>query len=235
MQGLIHLLADLINSLPLYSLGLRLCRPYRLAGRSGLAVRAHTRGLCRGSHGAAPTWKQRCACWARGGQRTEAPGPGRQLEGEALGLRAFPVTRAFVLRSLGNKTRPMCVCGAVWACGSLRLEVTSQGCVSGPASPPPTPGCPAAARVLPPAPDRPDVPLQAQGDLTQLVRVAGWAIWFRGFDPVRSLGHSWPSPSSSCWDGPEVSGVPRRPRTGAPSVGRRCAWRLLPTVWSRKT
>uniref|UniRef100_A0A8C3X6W0 Phosphatidylinositol glycan anchor biosynthesis class Q n=1 Tax=Catagonus wagneri TaxID=51154 RepID=A0A8C3X6W0_9CETA len=31
VQGLIHLLVDLINSLPLYSLGLRLCRPYRLA------------------------------------------------------------------------------------------------------------------------------------------------------------------------------------------------------------
>lgn len=34
VQGLVHLLVDLINSLPLYSLGLRLCRPYRLAGRS---------------------------------------------------------------------------------------------------------------------------------------------------------------------------------------------------------
>lgn len=33
VQGLTHLLVDLINSLPLYSLGLRLCRPYRLAGR----------------------------------------------------------------------------------------------------------------------------------------------------------------------------------------------------------
>uniref|UniRef100_A0A8C2P789 Phosphatidylinositol glycan anchor biosynthesis class Q n=1 Tax=Capra hircus TaxID=9925 RepID=A0A8C2P789_CAPHI len=31
VQGLVHLLVDLINSLPLYSLGLRLCRPYRLA------------------------------------------------------------------------------------------------------------------------------------------------------------------------------------------------------------
>nr|XP_004652178.2 phosphatidylinositol N-acetylglucosaminyltransferase subunit Q [Jaculus jaculus]XP_044986226.1 phosphatidylinositol N-acetylglucosaminyltransferase subunit Q [Jaculus jaculus]XP_044986227.1 phosphatidylinositol N-acetylglucosaminyltransferase subunit Q [Jaculus jaculus] len=31
VQGLIHLLMDFINSLPLYSLGLRLCRPYRLA------------------------------------------------------------------------------------------------------------------------------------------------------------------------------------------------------------
>ncbi|KAK2508958.1 hypothetical protein MC885_018443, partial [Smutsia gigantea] len=34
VQGLVHLLVDLINSLPLYSLGLRLCRPCRLAGRS---------------------------------------------------------------------------------------------------------------------------------------------------------------------------------------------------------
>lgn len=33
VQGLLHLLVDLINSLPLYSLGLRLCRPYRLAGK----------------------------------------------------------------------------------------------------------------------------------------------------------------------------------------------------------
>ncbi|XP_004604274.1 phosphatidylinositol N-acetylglucosaminyltransferase subunit Q [Sorex araneus] len=31
VQGLIHLLVDLINSLPLFALGLRLCRPYRLA------------------------------------------------------------------------------------------------------------------------------------------------------------------------------------------------------------
>ncbi|XP_021089522.2 phosphatidylinositol N-acetylglucosaminyltransferase subunit Q isoform X2 [Mesocricetus auratus] len=31
VQGIIHLLVDFINSLPLYSLGLRLCRPYRLA------------------------------------------------------------------------------------------------------------------------------------------------------------------------------------------------------------
>lgn len=36
VQGLIHLLVDLVNSLPLYSLGLRLCRPYRLAGRCAL-------------------------------------------------------------------------------------------------------------------------------------------------------------------------------------------------------
>lgn len=35
VQGVIHLLVDLINSLPLYALGLRLCRPYRLSGRSG--------------------------------------------------------------------------------------------------------------------------------------------------------------------------------------------------------
>ncbi|XP_023413353.2 phosphatidylinositol N-acetylglucosaminyltransferase subunit Q isoform X2 [Loxodonta africana] len=31
VQGLLHLLVDLVNSLPLYSVGLRLCRPYRLA------------------------------------------------------------------------------------------------------------------------------------------------------------------------------------------------------------
>uniref|UniRef100_A0A8C5NTH3 Phosphatidylinositol glycan anchor biosynthesis class Q n=1 Tax=Junco hyemalis TaxID=40217 RepID=A0A8C5NTH3_JUNHY len=34
VQGLIHLLVDLIDSLPLYSLILRLCRSYRLAGES---------------------------------------------------------------------------------------------------------------------------------------------------------------------------------------------------------
>uniref|UniRef100_A0A8C5ZVU3 Phosphatidylinositol glycan anchor biosynthesis class Q n=1 Tax=Marmota marmota marmota TaxID=9994 RepID=A0A8C5ZVU3_MARMA len=33
VQGLIHLLVDLVNTLPLYSLGLRLCRPYRLADK----------------------------------------------------------------------------------------------------------------------------------------------------------------------------------------------------------
>ncbi|XP_005990732.1 phosphatidylinositol N-acetylglucosaminyltransferase subunit Q [Latimeria chalumnae] len=31
VQGLIHLLVDLINSLPMFCIGLRLCRPYRLA------------------------------------------------------------------------------------------------------------------------------------------------------------------------------------------------------------
>lgn len=37
-QGLIRLLVGLINSLPLYALGLRLCRPYRLAGRAVCCV-----------------------------------------------------------------------------------------------------------------------------------------------------------------------------------------------------
>ncbi|XP_062999363.1 phosphatidylinositol N-acetylglucosaminyltransferase subunit Q [Elgaria multicarinata webbii] len=37
VQGLIHLLVDLINSLPFYSVGLRLCRSYRLA--SGVKFR----------------------------------------------------------------------------------------------------------------------------------------------------------------------------------------------------
>lgn len=50
VQGLIHVLVDVINSLPLYSLGLRLCRPYRLAGRS---LRAGGR-----AHRAPPAWKQ---------------------------------------------------------------------------------------------------------------------------------------------------------------------------------
>lgn len=50
VQGLIHLLVDLINSLPLYSLGLRLCRPYRLAGRSVCGVGAWT--------SVGPAWKQ---------------------------------------------------------------------------------------------------------------------------------------------------------------------------------
>lgn len=43
VQGLIHLLVDLINSLPLYSLGLRLCRPYRLAGKLGAGCLASDR------------------------------------------------------------------------------------------------------------------------------------------------------------------------------------------------
>lgn len=47
VQGLTHLLVDLINSLPLYSLGLRLCRPYRLAGRSVCGGgRVDLRGPC---------------------------------------------------------------------------------------------------------------------------------------------------------------------------------------------
>ncbi|XP_012867019.1 PREDICTED: phosphatidylinositol N-acetylglucosaminyltransferase subunit Q isoform X1 [Dipodomys ordii] len=48
VQGLIHLLVDLINSLPLYSLGLRLCRPYRLAAGVKFRVLEHKAGrpLC---------------------------------------------------------------------------------------------------------------------------------------------------------------------------------------------
>ncbi|XP_040315478.1 phosphatidylinositol N-acetylglucosaminyltransferase subunit Q isoform X3 [Herpailurus yagouaroundi] len=41
VQGLIHVLVDLINSLPLYSLGLRLCRPYRLAAGVKFRVLEH--------------------------------------------------------------------------------------------------------------------------------------------------------------------------------------------------
>ncbi|KAM4820238.1 phosphatidylinositol N-acetylglucosaminyltransferase subunit Q [Thomomys bottae] len=44
VQGLIHLLVDLINSLPLYSLGLRLCRPYRLAAGVKFRVLEHEAG-----------------------------------------------------------------------------------------------------------------------------------------------------------------------------------------------
>ncbi|XP_012587171.1 PREDICTED: phosphatidylinositol N-acetylglucosaminyltransferase subunit Q [Condylura cristata] len=43
-QGLTHLLVDLVNSLPLYSLGLRLCRPYRLAAGVKFRVLAHEAG-----------------------------------------------------------------------------------------------------------------------------------------------------------------------------------------------
>ncbi|XP_008047523.1 phosphatidylinositol N-acetylglucosaminyltransferase subunit Q [Carlito syrichta] len=44
VQGLLHLLVDLINSLPLYSLGLRLCRPYRLAAGVKFCVLEHETG-----------------------------------------------------------------------------------------------------------------------------------------------------------------------------------------------
>lgn len=44
VQGLIHLLVDLINSLPLYALGLRLCRPYRLAAGVKFRVLEHEAG-----------------------------------------------------------------------------------------------------------------------------------------------------------------------------------------------
>ncbi|XP_069425516.1 phosphatidylinositol N-acetylglucosaminyltransferase subunit Q isoform X2 [Ovis canadensis] len=44
VQGLVHLLVDLINSLPLYSLGLRLCRPYRLAAGVKFQVLEHEAG-----------------------------------------------------------------------------------------------------------------------------------------------------------------------------------------------
>ena len=61
VQGLIHLLVDLINSLPLYSLGLRLCRPYRLAGRSACWL------------GSAPVGPGCGSVW--GGQGGQEPGP----------------------------------------------------------------------------------------------------------------------------------------------------------------
>lgn len=44
VQGLIHLLVDLINSLPLYALGLRLCRPYRLSAGVKFRVLEHEAG-----------------------------------------------------------------------------------------------------------------------------------------------------------------------------------------------
>ncbi|XP_075851025.1 phosphatidylinositol N-acetylglucosaminyltransferase subunit Q isoform X2 [Microcebus murinus] len=44
VQGLIRLLVDLVNSLPLYSLGLRLCRPYRLAAGVKFRVLEHQAG-----------------------------------------------------------------------------------------------------------------------------------------------------------------------------------------------
>ena len=61
VQGLIHLLVDLINSLPLYSLGLRLCRPYRLAGRSscwlgGTPRGPESRGVCSWQAGSTGPW-----------------------------------------------------------------------------------------------------------------------------------------------------------------------------------
>nr|KAF6272121.1 phosphatidylinositol glycan anchor biosynthesis class Q [Myotis myotis] len=44
VQGLIHLLVDLVNSLPLYALGLRLCRPYRLSAGVKFQVLEHEAG-----------------------------------------------------------------------------------------------------------------------------------------------------------------------------------------------
>ncbi|KAM9208450.1 phosphatidylinositol N-acetylglucosaminyltransferase subunit Q isoform 3-T3 [Dugong dugon] len=44
VQGLLHLLVDLVNSLPLYSVGLRLCRPYRLAAGVKFRVLEHEAG-----------------------------------------------------------------------------------------------------------------------------------------------------------------------------------------------
>ncbi|XP_045142011.1 phosphatidylinositol N-acetylglucosaminyltransferase subunit Q isoform X2 [Echinops telfairi] len=44
VQGSLHLLIDLINSLPLYSVGLRLCRPYRLAAGVKFRVLDHEAG-----------------------------------------------------------------------------------------------------------------------------------------------------------------------------------------------
>lgn len=46
VQGLIHLLVDLIDSLPLYSLILRLCRSYRLAGESLSSAPAAPQAFC---------------------------------------------------------------------------------------------------------------------------------------------------------------------------------------------
>lgn len=69
VQGLVHLLVDLINSLPLYSLGLRLCRPYRLAGRSACWL------------GGMPGALKAEVC-AAGGQGAQGPGSGGELQGE---------------------------------------------------------------------------------------------------------------------------------------------------------
>ncbi|KAM6155388.1 phosphatidylinositol N-acetylglucosaminyltransferase subunit Q isoform 4-T4 [Rhynchocyon petersi] len=44
VQGILHLLVDLVNSLPLYSVGLRLCRPYRLAAGVKFRVLEHEAG-----------------------------------------------------------------------------------------------------------------------------------------------------------------------------------------------
>ncbi|XP_007955642.1 phosphatidylinositol N-acetylglucosaminyltransferase subunit Q [Orycteropus afer afer] len=44
VQGLLHLFVDLVNSLPLYSLCLRLCRPYRLAAGVKFRVLGHEAG-----------------------------------------------------------------------------------------------------------------------------------------------------------------------------------------------
>lgn len=37
-QGILHLSVDFINSFPLFALGLRICRPYRLAGTPPLLL-----------------------------------------------------------------------------------------------------------------------------------------------------------------------------------------------------
>lgn len=41
-QGVLHLSVDFINSFPLFAMALRICRPYRLAGKSHYFCKAET-------------------------------------------------------------------------------------------------------------------------------------------------------------------------------------------------
>ena len=91
VQGLIHLLMDLVNSLPLYSLSLRLCRPYRLAGRCVLQrIQLPWGPFCLGA----------VACGAPGGGRAGTPGcPWRQLPAVSWGERTPRPSGAEAARS----------------------------------------------------------------------------------------------------------------------------------------
>jgi len=64
VQGLIHLLVDLIDSLPLYSIILRLCRSYRLAGKSFSTAHAEVQGFLRNAFNfdaMVSFWIERCS------------------------------------------------------------------------------------------------------------------------------------------------------------------------------
>lgn len=128
VQGLIHLLVDLINSLPLYSLGLRLCRPYRLAGRTACGVGVGAPQALPGSRGVQGTGH------GGGQRRLGSPGPAAcsELEGPEETEAALPASPASVTRvDLYAAMRLRCRRYLSGAPRSVPVSSCGTGCVAG--------------------------------------------------------------------------------------------------------